>query len=60
MIIGSSHPSRNPSPQAFEGGPDAQEYLGSVQSDDETIQYVGPAEDGFAQYELILEPSSAQ
>ncbi len=44
----------------FPGGPDAQKYLEEVQSDDETIEYVGAAEDGFALYELTLKPSSAQ
>ena len=42
----------------FAGGPDAQAYLESVQSDDEKVAYLGPAEDGFALYELTLEPVS--
>ena len=42
----------------FEGGPDAQNYLESVQSDDEKVAYLGAAEDGFALYELTLEPAS--
>ena len=42
----------------FEGGPDAQDYLESVQSDDEKVAYLGAAEDGFALYELTLEPAS--
>ena len=42
----------------FAGGPDAQDYLESVQSDDEKVAYLGPAEDGFALYELTLEPAN--
>ena len=53
-------PVEKPVSATFEGGPDAQQYLEDVQSEDETIEYVGAAEDGFALYELTLEPSSAQ
>ena len=53
-------PVEEPVTATFQGGPDARGYLEDVQSDDETIQYVGPAEEGFALYELTLEPSSAQ
>ena len=41
----------------FEGGPDAQNYLETVQSESETIAYLGSAEDGFALYELTLAPT---